>query len=263
MIALTGGTANAARGHVLCEACRIAPSDEHALSEPSGVAVNEASGDVYVIDTHNDRVEYFTAAGAFAGEFKGPSTTGSGSLTAGETTVTGVLTAGAFSVGEEVSAVEGLEQGLEPGTTIETVDRETGTLTLSKAATKTMVSAELSAHQAFSFPAGSPEEVETETSGIAIDNSCALHKPEPLTETTSPTCAESDPSNGDAYVMDRGNGVVDKFSAGGEYVTQVSVAGGCAVSPLTRAGSCGSRRKKRPCCATRARHRTNSRAPRN
>ena len=25
--------------------------------------------------------------------------------------------------------------------------------------------------------------------------------------------------------MDRGNGVVDKFSAGGEYVTQVSVAG--------------------------------------
>ena len=154
MIALTGGTANAARGHVLCEACRIAPSDEHALSEPSGVAVNEASGDVYVIDTHNDRVEYFTAAGAFAGEFKGPSTTGSGSLTAGETTVTGVLTAGAFSVGEEVSAVEGLEQGLEPGTTIETVDRETGTLTLSKAATKTMVSAELSAHQAFrSLPA--------------------------------------------------------------------------------------------------------------
>ena len=223
LICLTPGVAQAARGHV--PATPIEGHGEHALSEPSGVAVNEASGDVYVIDTHNDRVEYFTAAGAFAGEITGPSTTGSGSLTAGETTVTGVFATG-FIVGEEISAVEGGEQGLEPGTTIEAVDAETGTLTLSKAATKTMVSAELRAHQSFAFPPF--EEVvgvkfDDETSGIAIDNSCALHKPEPLTETTSPTCAESDPSNGDVYVMDRGDAVVDKFSASGEYIAQVGV----------------------------------------
>jgi len=35
--------------------------------------------------------------------------------------------------------------------------------------------------------------------GIAIDNACALHDP-PLTEATSPTCAEFDPANGNVYI---------------------------------------------------------------
>jgi hypothetical protein len=34
---------------------------------------------------------------------------------------------------------------------------------------------------------------------IAVDNSCALHNP-PLTEATTPTCAEFDPAGGDIYV---------------------------------------------------------------
>ncbi len=34
---------------------------------------------------------------------------------------------------------------------------------------------------------------------VAIDNACALHEP-PLDETTSPTCKEFDPANGNAYV---------------------------------------------------------------
>jgi hypothetical protein len=34
---------------------------------------------------------------------------------------------------------------------------------------------------------------------IAVDNSCALHNP-PLTEATTPTCAEFDPAGGDVYV---------------------------------------------------------------
>jgi DNA-binding beta-propeller fold protein YncE len=36
---------------------------------------------------------------------------------------------------------------------------------------------------------------------IAVDNSCFTHDP-PLTEATSPTCAEFDPSYGDVYVVD-------------------------------------------------------------
>ena len=212
----------AERGHVLSPTHIGEPgSGPGQLKEPSGVAVNEATGDVYVIDAGNDRVEYFSSAGTFEGEFKGPSTTGTGSLTAGQTTVTSVLAmSGQFSVGEEVSAVEGLEEGLEPGTTIEAVDSGARTLTLSKAATKTMGLAELKAHQSFNFSAGSPEEVERETSAIAIDNSCQLHQPEPLTEATTPKCSEYDPSTGDVYVGDPEQGVIDKFTAAGQYIGQ-------------------------------------------
>jgi DNA-binding beta-propeller fold protein YncE len=38
---------------------------------PGGVAVNETTGDVYVYDRGNDRVEYFSATGTYEGEFNG------------------------------------------------------------------------------------------------------------------------------------------------------------------------------------------------
>jgi hypothetical protein len=38
---------------------------------PSGVAVDEASGDVYVVDKGNNRVEYFSATGTFEHQFNG------------------------------------------------------------------------------------------------------------------------------------------------------------------------------------------------
>jgi DNA-binding beta-propeller fold protein YncE len=41
------------------------------LSGPQGVAVDEATGDVYVVDRGNDRVEYFTSAGTYLGQFDG------------------------------------------------------------------------------------------------------------------------------------------------------------------------------------------------
>jgi NHL repeat len=44
-------------------------SGEGQFDEPTGVAVNDETGDVYVADNGNDRVEYFSASGAFVGEF--------------------------------------------------------------------------------------------------------------------------------------------------------------------------------------------------
>jgi len=41
------------------------------FSGPAGVAVNDATKDVYVVDQGNNRVQYFTAAGAYLGEFNG------------------------------------------------------------------------------------------------------------------------------------------------------------------------------------------------
>jgi hypothetical protein len=46
-------------------------TDPEPLSSPAGVAVNETSGDVYVVDRGNNRVEYFTATGSYLGKFDG------------------------------------------------------------------------------------------------------------------------------------------------------------------------------------------------
>ncbi len=61
-------------------------SGDGQFNEPAGVAVNDSTelgtpqaGDVYVVDEGNDRVEYFSAAGAYAGQFNG-SATPAGSL---------------------------------------------------------------------------------------------------------------------------------------------------------------------------------------
>jgi hypothetical protein len=54
--------------------------------------------------------------------------------------------------------------------------------------------------------------------GVAVDNSCEQHLPAPLPE---PQCKEADPSNGDVYVSDVGNGVLDKFSGSGTYLSQL------------------------------------------
>jgi hypothetical protein len=44
------------------------------FSNPSGVAIEQASGDVYVIDTGNNRVEKFEASGAYLSQFNGAAT---------------------------------------------------------------------------------------------------------------------------------------------------------------------------------------------
>ena len=117
------------------------PSNPEPLSSPAGVAVNQASEDVYVVDQGNDRVEYFSATGSYIGKFN--------------------------------------------------------------------------ASDNPSFPAGfsSPRE-------IAIDNSCYFNGK------SGSECASLDQSNGDVYVSDLGNGVIDKLSATGSYISQLNDSGG-------------------------------------
>jgi hypothetical protein len=66
-LALTAGSAHAARGHVfdgtIGEPCTVEPCGSGELKEPSAVAVNEASGDVYVLDQGSDRVQRFGSSG--------------------------------------------------------------------------------------------------------------------------------------------------------------------------------------------------------
>ena len=70
-LAFCSAPALAVRGHVFSSSFGSAGSGAGQLSEPAGVAVNEASGDVYVVDKGDDRVERFSSTGAYLGEFNG------------------------------------------------------------------------------------------------------------------------------------------------------------------------------------------------
>jgi phosphohistidine swiveling domain-containing protein len=190
-VGVLAGSAWGARGHVFSGVFGSAGSGAGEFSGPAGVGVDEVSGDVYVADKGDDRVEQFTSSGVFVGEFTGPEATGTGTLTEGSSTVEEAVTlTGAFVVGEEVSG-----EGVPAGTVITGVPGG-GVLELSNVveAGKSGMGVLLVAQQRFA----GPEEV-------AVDNS-----------------TEADPSAGDVYVVDSGHGVVDKFTAGGVFVAQIA-----------------------------------------
>jgi DNA-binding beta-propeller fold protein YncE len=75
VLAFAAGPAFAARGHEFkasfgepCPELEV-PCGPGKLKEPAGVAVNEASSDVYVVDKGNDRVQRFSSTGTFLGQF--------------------------------------------------------------------------------------------------------------------------------------------------------------------------------------------------
>jgi DNA-binding beta-propeller fold protein YncE len=157
IVAACCAPAIAARGHVFGSAFGGKGTGEGQFSEPSGVAVNEASGDVYVVDEGNNRVELFDSHGTYIGQFNG--------------------------------------SGLLPGE-----------------------------------GSGAPTGQFLSPDGIVVDNSCVLHKPEPL---QGLACERSDPSNGDVYVLDAGHAVIDKFSATGAYIGQFTGASSGSFRALT------------------------------
>ncbi len=210
------------------EACPGEPCTGAELKSPDGVAISEATGDVFVVDKGANRLVRFNEEGVFQSEVTGPSATGSGTLAEGSSTIESALaTSGVFSPGEEVTAA-----GLPPETTITAV-LPGGVLEVSNPveAGKSGVAVPLSAHQDFESP---------ET--IAVDNTCALRKlKEPgLTLTQQEECEAGDPSNGDVYVVDAGlehpfeHTVVDKFTPTGEYLGQISEGKETEGAPLER-----------------------------
>ena len=74
LLVVSVAPALAARGHVFEKTFGQAGSGNGEFSEPQGVAVNESSGDVYVVDKGNDRVERFSSTGAYEGQFDGSGT---------------------------------------------------------------------------------------------------------------------------------------------------------------------------------------------
>jgi hypothetical protein len=68
----------ALRGHAFSgtfgEPCSTEPCGGGQLKEPSGIAVNEASGQIYVLDQGDARIERFSSAGAYEAQFDGSET---------------------------------------------------------------------------------------------------------------------------------------------------------------------------------------------
>jgi DNA-binding beta-propeller fold protein YncE len=164
----------ASRGHVFertfSEPC-IAEPCEGALKAPAGLAVDEASGDIYVVDKGVNRVARFNQAGEYLSELNG----------------SGLLP------GEETEAGAGGRPGESGGGDSQPGERGEATGRFSE-----------------------PE-------GIAVDNSCTLHKP----QLSGSECEAFDPSNGDVYVVDAGFGhrVIDKYDSSGKYLGQLTAAG--------------------------------------
>jgi hypothetical protein len=130
-LVFSSAPALASKEYVLSGTFGMAGSGNGEFTEPSGIAVNQSSGDVYVVDKGNNRVEWFGSTGSnFEGQFNG----------------SGLLA------------------------------NENGKV----------------APQALSSP-----------EAVAVDND------------------PSSPSHGDVYVVDTSQGVIDKFSAIGEYLSQL------------------------------------------
>jgi hypothetical protein len=110
---------------------------------PAGVAVNDASGDIYVVDTgpaaatSNHRIERFDSSGnfisAWGADVISGAATGTGTLNETTTVTSVVATSGAFLVGQLVTG----PVGIAPGTRIAAVSLTgpAATITLTKAAT--------------------------------------------------------------------------------------------------------------------------------
>jgi len=65
LLAISAAPALAVRGHVFGSVFGAPGSGDGQLAEPEGVAVSEATGDVYVVDRGNSRVVVFSATGGF------------------------------------------------------------------------------------------------------------------------------------------------------------------------------------------------------
>ncbi len=75
VLLLSSAPASALEAHAFSKS--LDGTGEHALSGPKGVAIDQSTGEVYVVDSANNRVEIFSASGAFLGAF-GKGGTGNG-----------------------------------------------------------------------------------------------------------------------------------------------------------------------------------------
>jgi DNA-binding beta-propeller fold protein YncE len=198
LLALTASPAFAARGHVFSSSFASEGSGPGQLKEPWGLAVNEATRDVYVADFGNNRVQRFAFNGLngeyeFASEITAATATATGNLTEGSNVIESLSTSsGAFVAGQTISAA-----GIPAETKITAIEAGGVRLTISN-----------------------PVEAGGTGTGVSLTASQSLFKPRALAVDNDP----ASPSHGDLYVSSGSfeEQVVDKFSPSGEFLGQIS-----------------------------------------
>jgi DNA-binding beta-propeller fold protein YncE len=104
VFAVTAVPALAVRGHVFSGSFASEQGAGNGeFNEPSGVAVDQASGDVYVVDKGNDRVEYFSSTGTYLGQFNGSGLLLGEGKAAGSGGLAGEVETGSFSSPEAIA----------------------------------------------------------------------------------------------------------------------------------------------------------------
>jgi hypothetical protein len=191
--------------------CKIGTAGDHAgqMSADYSIAIDPTTGDVYVQDLINWRIDKYTATGEFiwtAGK-EVNETKDDTSATEAEKNLCTAASGDECKAGVESStgpaafkfeqkygdllAIGGPENLLYVGD-----ERRIQELN----SNGTWVG-EISLTSISSEP-------ESSVSALAVDNSCTLHTPV-LTETTTPTCKEFDPANGDLYLAYRVNFITE------------------------------------------------------
>jgi NHL repeat len=180
----------------------------------AGLFVDQTTGNVFVQDFSNFRVDEYTAAGEFmltlGGEVDKTTKANVCTAVSGDVCQAGIQNAsqGAFDFehGGNMLAVGGAEDLLYVGDEhrVQEFDPVTGER-----------KGEISLTSISSEPG-------SKVVALALDNSCTVHEPAPLTESTSPTCKEFDPEYGDLYLADevgsQGAGIIHKFTPSGQEI---------------------------------------------
>jgi hypothetical protein len=233
------------------------------LANPNGIAVDEASGDVYVATLGVDEQQTVTVEGEPSGgsltlEFEGEKaslTVGGGGPYAGEveTALTSLSKVGSGNV--SVS-----QTGELPGAVAYTVTFQgslaarsvprlacdgsllTGGTSPSCKVATTIAGVEnkvnkfdAEGHPVAFFALGGNELTGAGTPAKAFAFPLAAYGT-PAAIAVDNSTNPSDPSDGDLYVMDAGHGVIDKFSPSGEYLSQIT-----GFKPFNPTGSAGER----------------------
>jgi hypothetical protein len=182
------------------------------MTEDNSIAIDQTTGNVFVQDYHNLRVDEYTAAGEFVLTLGGgvDKTTKANVCTAvsGDECQAGISSTnrGAFDFGNEAGnliAVGGPEDLLYVGDEHRVQEFNPLNGEWKGEISLTAISSELYGRVV----------------ALALDNSCTLHEPTPLTESTTPRCKEFDPEDGDLYLVDSPQkGVIHKFTPSGEEI---------------------------------------------
>jgi DNA-binding beta-propeller fold protein YncE len=166
-------------------------SGEGQFSAPSGIAVNQGSGQVYVVDAGNDRVQRFDEDGGFLGAFGGPGTAeGEFSF---NFSFTGVAVAPDGSVYVADSGNNRVQKFTEDGTFVSMFGWDVD-------------------------PSNVGVEFETCTSGCQA----GLGEGAENGQLYNPIGVAINPTDGHIYVADQYNSRVQRFDASGTYMSQFS-----------------------------------------